>query len=319
MSETQSINLFAPGFRIVDEIIYNDERYTFSDAEWSRTGRSLALLSEKEGAGFYLWHEHKKSLQYIQVGYFAGVSCLSLAFDDKLIAVGCIDGTIQILSAQKEECISQFITDGRVQGITWLSKQNSIATIHNGGLVYIWDVIDKSYKQYKISGNFNKLVNFVVSPNGKRIAANCGTGQIHIINSENGELSLLPHDGYYGPVSSLDWSQTNKFIATGAWSKTICILDATNGRLIKELWEPQGKLLKVRFSPDARFLAATAEDNIIRLWRCDTWVQVAQIPELGGGTNRVLAFHPTKPMLAVGAEGGHKVRLWQYDPNILGG
>jgi hypothetical protein len=56
------------------------------------------------------------------------------------------------------------------------------------------------------------------------------------------------------------------------------------------------------------------EDGI-RLWRCDTWQSVAHIEEPMTYWFGNLAFHPTKPLLAVDSQ--DRIHVWSLNVDLL--
>jgi GTPase SAR1 family protein len=72
------------------------------------------------------------------------------------------------------------------------------------------------------------------------------------------------------------------------------------------------------FSFDDRLLASSSMDNTVRLWRTDTWEQIAQIPETTSEYwPQGIAFHPTEPILATFGEQDRVIRLWRLDIDLL--
>lgn len=72
----------------------------------------------------------------------------------------------------------------------------------------------------------------------------------------------------------------------------------------------------VRFSPDGDYLASMSMDNTVRIWRRDDWQCVAVLPRKDISGRGGLAFHPTKPLLAI--KDGNGVDLVRLDYQVLG-
>ncbi|MCJ8269827.1 MAG: GTP-binding protein, partial [Psychrosphaera sp.] len=67
------------------------------------------------------------------------------------------------------------------------------------------------------------------------------------------------------------------------------------------------------FSHDGQCLISKSS-NEIRIWRTDTWQVVAIIDERSGNSwVPEIAFHPTKPILAVHGDGDKVIKLWELD------
>jgi GTPase SAR1 family protein len=72
------------------------------------------------------------------------------------------------------------------------------------------------------------------------------------------------------------------------------------------------------FSFDDRILASSSLDRTVRLWRTDTWTQVAQIEEPNADYwPQGIAFHPRDPILATFGEKDRVIRVWRLDIDRL--
>ncbi|NKE61850.1 hypothetical protein FXN61_35870 [Lentzea sp. PSKA42] len=71
-----------------------------------------------------------------------------------------------------------------------------------------------------------------------------------------------------------------------------------------------------RFSPNGDYLASMSEDNTVRIWRRDDWQCVAVLPRQDIRGRGGLAFHPTKPLLAI--KDGSGVDIVRLDYEVLG-
>ncbi|MEV6241788.1 TIR domain-containing protein [Lentzea sp. NPDC051838] len=71
-----------------------------------------------------------------------------------------------------------------------------------------------------------------------------------------------------------------------------------------------------RFSPDGAYLASMSMDNTVRLWRLEDWQCVAVLPRNDISGRGGLAFHPTKPLLAI--KDGNAVDVVRLDYQLLG-
>jgi small GTP-binding protein len=72
------------------------------------------------------------------------------------------------------------------------------------------------------------------------------------------------------------------------------------------------------FSFDDRVLASSSMDGTVRLWRTDTWEQVAVIQEPNSGYwPQGIAFHPTQPILATFGQEDRDIRVWRVDIDKL--
>jgi WD40 repeat protein len=74
------------------------------------------------------------------------------------------------------------------------------------------------------------------SPDGERIVAgssNDETGEIRVYNAGSGAL-VSKFDGQPGPIYAVRFSRDGKQVAAAGFSGKVILMDAANGKLIKE-------------------------------------------------------------------------------------
>ena len=325
MSIIHDLNVLAPGLQVSHEIIRDNDSNRLSGVAWSNRGHALALLSKSGGGGFSVWDEAEKHLEYRTVGAFAGVNCLSWSPDDTMIAVGCIDGTIQVQTSEQGSIVNQFNTsdreaDGWVEDIAWLKHRPAVVSLHSDNSICLWELTEGEtsheggpYKQYRFTSTREAYgLGLALSPEGTRAAHSAGGGPIYVFDTGTG-IVRREFEEQRHLISCLAWSPNEWYLAAGSWDHAVYVWDMMTGELVKRLDEPQGRPLYLSFSPDSRLLAATSDDNVIRLWRCRDWCLMAQVPELIGGPSGGLGFHPNRTLLAAGGDGGCRIRIWEYD------
>ncbi|WP_395844814.1 metallophosphoesterase [Archangium violaceum] len=100
--------------------------------------------------------------------------------------------------------------------------------------------------------------------------------------------------------------------------RNIYVLDTQEGSLGHTLEGHTGAVTSVSFSFDGRLLASKSTDGTVRLWRTDTWEQVAQLAEASSGLpDSGLAFSPIAHVLASVRPGRRGVQLWELEPGAL--
>jgi len=130
-------------------------------------------------------------------------------------------------------------------------------------------------------------------------------------------------------IFSLAFDATGRLLASGGRDHTVKLRQAASGRLVRTLEGHTDTIACVDFSSDSKLIASKggSDDNTVRLWRVDTGVCVAVIPESGvtRGSLVGLAFHPHLPLLATvdsdsrthqGDVGG-LIHIWELDSEAL--
>jgi small GTP-binding protein len=115
------------------------------------------------------------------------------------------------------------------------------------------------------------------------------------------------------------WKPRSSWVALAGQDKNIHIWDIGKaGTPVAVLEGHTDAVTRVSFSFDGRLLASRSYDGTVRLWRTDTWEQVAQLDETASPESRGgLAFSPKKPILATVAPYSRGVRLWHVDIDSL--
>jgi small GTP-binding protein len=125
--------------------------------------------------------------------------------------------------------------------------------------------------------------------------------------------------GHKGNVHALAWMPDSPILATAGKGWFVRIWNTQRGEPVAVLQAHMGSVLGVSFSFDGKLLASKSMDGTVRLFRTDTWDEVAQFEDpvspmlLRGG----IAFSPTRHVLATMGAGGRAVRIWNIDMEAL--
>ena len=155
------------------------------------------------------------------------------------------------------------------------------------------------------------------SPNGQFLA--CGSEGGTFFWKVKGNFGFhLPPRGFPYAILSMAWMPMGSCIALADRAGHIHIFDTLKAVSITQLEGHTAIATGISFSSDGRLLASRSLDKTIRLWRTDTWEQVASFAEPISPISRAgLAFSPTKPILATLGADDCDVRLWDIDIEAL--
>jgi len=151
------------------------------------------------------------------------------------------------------------------------------------------------------------------SPDGSWAVASGGDGTLAVYDSESGEkrATLSGHTETAGVCAV---SPDGTFIVSGGADRTMRIWDATTFRQRYLLKGHTDAVWGCAVSPDARFIASASWDRSLRVWSAESGREQMrlELPE----SLTALAFHPWRPVVAVGDHAGwlHRVELMGLDP-----
>jgi WD40 repeat protein len=166
------------------------------------------------------------------------VTSVVFSTNNKLLAVGAADGTLELWDVQKAKMTRPALRahSEAILGLAFSPDNRLLATSSRDRTALIWDVS---------------------SPRNATV-----------------KTSLLGHkDG----VISVAFDPTGKIVATGSQDQTIGIWDASSGQILISLPTQGGYVTGVSFSMDGRMLASVNSDGSIVVWNTSNLDQVKEL------------------------------------------
>ncbi len=201
-----------------------------------------------------------------------------------------------------------------VDNLKFSPNSKMLASINtNNDKITLWNVEDgKEIRILEIDNPYS--INF--SPDGKLLASISRCSDIHLWNTENGEIKIFKYIDkniydYSEIPDSIAFSPDGKVLASGGSDRTVRLLKVEGGKEIGILKGHFDDIASVVFSPDGRILASGSKDKTIRLWEVDSG---KEIMILKGHTDEVseVVFSPDGKVLASGSK-DKTVKLWNAD------
>lgn len=200
--------------------------------------------------------------------------------------------------------------------IAWSPDGGSIALFNPRGL---WTV-DVTTGERRTVTTFNDL-----DHQSYRLRPRWSQGGDHIWVAAGGIVCVAPPDGGLAPVGHSALHARDLFVQEGLQGLGAFTSHDRPDIVINPVFHAAGsayleghtKLVTcVRFSPNGDYLASMSTDNTVRIWRCEDWQCVAVLPRKEISGRGGLAFHPTKPLLAI--KDGNTVDVVRLDHQVLG-
>ncbi|KAG0294753.1 WD_REPEATS_REGION domain-containing protein [Linnemannia gamsii] len=151
-----------------------------------------------------------------------------------------------------------------VKGVAFSPTGDQLVSGGEDATARTWDM--QTGEALGILGDHTDLVNSVAySPDGSQIASSNGNNDVRLWDARTGNIKHIL-TGHYGNVSSVTFSPDGHQIASCSKMKGIHLWNSLSGELISML---TGNVHNTcaKFSPTNDYIASTALDGTVRLWR----------------------------------------------------
>lgn len=283
---------------------------------WSPDGRLLATPS-RDGT-VRVWDGATGQHVHTVTGHPDLVRAAAFDRGGKILATGGDDGAVRLWRVGSWRPLSALtVPDCQVLEF---SPTEHLLGIGVRGWAEIYDVRAEEVRHRLHEGAVVTALAF--DPSGRTLATGTPDGDVRLWDAAEGVPTAIL-DGHSGTVTSVAFAPDGRTLATSGWDHTIKVWDRLSGRLVTTLEGHTGAVRSVSFLSDGRLLASKGTDGRVRLWACDTWMEIAALPEADASSlSPTLAFHPTQPILAtVGSDGSldndSLVHVWRLDPDRL--
>jgi small GTP-binding protein len=297
-----------------------DERKV-SGLAWSPSGDALGIgLSDGQ---LILWHPDEQSPRWVVQAHFPGLEELCFSPDAQMLATGS-DSALRLWSRSGSELKPAPLLSGGGSAMAW-SSSNLLATYAEEGALLLWDMqLGARVSTLQSPQEPTRVHCLAWSPDGQTLACGCeGEVRLFLWKREVRAFAApipvsMSAGGFPGATLALAWMPGGSFLALGDRDGTILIWDAQKAEPVTKLEGHTSAVTSVSFSFDGRLLASMCRSGSIRLWRTDTWEEVARIEvPVTSGPVSGLRFSPTKHVLAALGRGSSRVQLWELDIDAL--
>ncbi|HYG82773.1 MAG TPA: hypothetical protein VD861_20425, partial [Pyrinomonadaceae bacterium] len=306
-----------PGMSLLRELP-GHTNHQINELAWSPDGEMLASASYDFFYPVCIWSTQSGELLQTLREHTDAVYTVAWSPDGQTLASASSDGFILLWSAESKTFAQSIKAHGEaVYSLSWSLDGQTLASgsLDESAPLRLW-----SAQSGALLRTLNPLMGEQVwsvawSPDGQVLASATLSGRIRLWDA-HGVLQPT-RIAHYQSVYSVAWSPDGQAIAAASASGAISISNAKTGPVAAILENHTQPATCVRFSPDGRLLASKGRDACLRLWRCDTWEQVAVISEGGIANPGGLAFHPRERKLATLGRGDRVIRIWELDYDVL--
>lgn len=291
-------------------------QYRVRGIAWSLDGKML--VSGSEDWTIRLWNPETSELLGMLGAHSDIVTSVALSRDNLLLASGSSDKTVRIWNIETRQVLRICSQHKKpVTSVSFSPTGERLASGSEDTTICIWDV--KTGQLIKILERYTSTVYSVAwSPDGHFLASAYGDSTVRVWNVDTGQPAYTLTD-HTDAVYCVIWSPDGHFLISGSRDKTIRIWDLHVRRQVNILERHTSSIFSISFSTEGRLLASKSNDGTVRLWRTNTWELVETIKQPSGAEewSNALAFHPSKPLLAMPSTEESSINIWELDLDVL--
>jgi hypothetical protein len=168
-------------------------------------------------------------------------------------------------------------------------------------------------KPRKLDGFTGVVYALSFSPDGKRLAAEGGNGDLCVWDVGTGRM--LWRQATVASSWGVAFAPDGKTVAVPGNTGNVILYDAASGKNVANFAGHTGTIWMCCFSPDGKYLASSATDNTARIWDVAKQKELQQITGPSGPWS--VAFSPDGRRLAIGFDNGdvttYDTRTWKEE------
>ena len=292
--------------------------YSTWTVEYGFGGKYIAALCTDKHVR--LWNvDTGDCFSSIDITENAALMSLALSSDGKYLAIGGFGGIIRVWDLLQKRWLYTLIADEsavirNVSSLCFSPDGKYLASGSSDRTIKIWRLKDGKCIMIKDALK-GRGIEISYSPTGREIAySDFDTLKIWSVSKKSQEKKLI---GHIGAISSVRYSPSGNYIATGGFDNTIRIWNATTGQCLKVMEGHTGMVNSVCFSHDEKKLLSGSNDKSIKLWDLSTAICLQTYYGHEYHVNNV-QFSPTDEYFISGSL-DNTIRLWSVPiiPNML--
>ncbi len=281
-------------------------------AALSPDGKRLAVGGVPVGLGksgfpIYLVSPDTGALEKVLIGAKNIVHALDFSADGTRLAVGCGDGTVQIMDVAEGKIVyTATVNPGIIREIRLHPTRPRIVTLADG-VVHLWDMetADRPIATITLTNEKPHCVAWM--GNGQKFGIGCVNGEVRLHDADGKRVAILPTA--YEPdtngviqVGRMKFLPEDKEIVYGGISHRgwAGVIDVATGKRRLQLTEHSNTVFAINVSADGRFAVSTGgENNETLVWKTADGTVVQKF-EGGGRSLWAVAWSPDGKSLAWG-------------------
>jgi WD40 repeat protein len=253
-------------------------------------------------------------------GHSGSIGALAWSPDSQILASGAInDRVIRLWNPATGQVIRMLEGHtGWIRSLAYSPDGKLLASGSTDMTVRVWDAAS-GRSLHTLDGHTDLLGGVVFSPDSKTLASASRDGSVRLWDVATGQeragfkfqTPVVPDTTTHVWTTGLAFSPDGKTLAVGAIDGIARLLDATTGKVLRELTGHTGWIVirGVLFAPDGRTLATAGTDGSVRLWDPSNGASIAT---LQGHQYQILAisFSADGKRLVSSSDEEGRVNIW---------
>ncbi|XP_005103088.1 periodic tryptophan protein 2 homolog [Aplysia californica] len=253
-----------PDFNMIHSLSISEQ--SVNSMAINNSGEWIALACGKLGQ-LLVWEWQSESYVLKQQGHFNDMTCITYSPDGQNIVTGGGDGKVKVWNSFSGFCFVTFTEHvGEVTGVKVTQNGKSVLSSSMDGTVRAFDLT--RYRNYKTltSPKPDQFSCLAVDGAGEIVCAG-GTTEfmIYVWTMKTGRL-LQTLAGHEGPISALDFSQSDGVLASGSWDKTVKLWGIYEQAGMRETIDLNSDVLALTFRPDGKEFAVATLNAHVTFW-----------------------------------------------------
>lgn len=318
---------FLDNNRFFVRIRYSDKIYIFSrresdkpvkffdheDEVWSITFMSDPDYFVSTGDDHFIKLWNRKTQEMKVVGSMNSLVTRSeLSSSGKLLATGDYDGNLYIYETENWEVSKKYrLTDSKIEGISWLGSDDSLAIVHRDGSLSVLDLKINNYRQTRFQGScsdvlFDKEKDLLIISNQYK-----GNGIINFFSTH--DFLLKKQLFLHSTPKTLFLNKKSNVLYVGNNESGISLINYITLEILPRFIPNLnlGPVEEILLSSDEEYLISAVENKQIMIYDKEN---LSYLGNILGHSDKIksMAFDPVSMTLATGDMKG-LIRLISFD------